>query len=150
MKLEAATDIAAPPAAVFAVMMDISRWPQIIRGIERIEVLTAGPIGAGARFRETRTMFGRTATEEMTVAEVVSPQRLVFTAENHGTRYRVVHSVQAAPDGARLTVAFEGTPVTITARLLSAIGVLFAGALRRQLESDLADIKAEAERRAAA
>jgi hypothetical protein len=132
---------------VFATMMDIARWPAFIRGIERVEMLTDGPVRVGTRFRETRTMFGRSASEDMAVAELAPPFRLVLTAENHGTRYVVTHEVTPAPNGARLVLTFAGTPVTAAARLFSIIGFLFMGAVRRKLEDDLAQVKAEAERR---
>ena len=147
MKIEVATAIAAPPDTVFAVMTDIARWAEIMRGVEKVELLTEGPMRAGTRCRETRTIFGRSATEEMTVAEIDPPRRLVFTAGNHGTRYLATHTIEPTPGGSRLILTFKGTPITLAARLFSLIGMLFTGALRRQLESDLADIKAEAERR---
>ena len=71
--------IAAPPDVVFATMADIARWPEFIGGIERVELLTDGPVRVGTRFRETRTMFGRSASEEMTVAELAPPHRFVLT-----------------------------------------------------------------------
>ena len=148
MKIEIAVDIAAPPAAVYATITDLARWPDFVRGIERMEILTSGPVGVGTTFRETRTMFGRSATEEMTVAQLKPPHRFDLTAENHSTRYLVVHDIAPAPDGARLRLVFEGTPLTLAAKLGSVIGLLFKGAVMKQLQSDLADVKAEAERRA--
>jgi len=148
MRLEAAVEIAAPPDVVFAQVADIERWPQTVRAIEDIELITAGPVRVGTRFRETRTMFGRKAAEEMTVAEFDPPRRFVLTAENHGTRYVATHAVEPVADGSRLVLAFEGVPVTLAARLFSVIGSLFTGALRRQLNADLADLKAAIERRA--
>jgi carbon monoxide dehydrogenase subunit G len=148
MKLEVATNIAAPPDTVFALLTDVARWPQTIRGVEAVEFLTGGgPVRIGTRFRETRTMFGRKATEEMTVAEI-APHRLVLTAENHGTRYVATHTIEPAVGGSRLVLGFEGVPVSLIARMFGVIGVLFAGALRHQLEADLADLKAAAELRA--
>jgi len=43
---------------------------------------------------------------------------------------------------------FEGTPVTLAAKVGSVVALLFKGAVTKQLQSDLADVKAEAERRA--
>jgi len=115
MRLEAAVEIAAPPDVVFAQVADIERWPQTVRAIEDIELITAGPVRVGTRFRETRTMFGRKAAEEMTVAEFDPPRRFVLTAENHGTRYVATHAVEPVADGSRLVLAFEGVPVTLAA-----------------------------------
>jgi hypothetical protein len=147
MKITLTASIAAPIDVAFAAAGDIAHWPQFISGIERVEMLTPGPLAAGARFRETRVMFGRRAAEEMSVAEIAPPRLLVLTASNHGTFYRVTHLFEAAPAGSRLTLSFEGRPVTLLARLLAPLGLLMRGAVERQLAADLADLAREAERR---
>jgi hypothetical protein len=83
----------------------------------------------------------------MTVAEILPPRRLVLTASNHGTLYRVTHLLEVTPAGSRHTLSFEGRPVTLLARLLAPLGFLMLGAVKRQLAGDLADLKREAERR---
>jgi carbon monoxide dehydrogenase subunit G len=151
MQVIAETTIAAPQAVVFALVIDIPRWPETIAGVESVEMLTSGPIAPGTRFRETRVMFGHQATEEMTVAELRSPTRFVLTAENHGTRYRAEHLI--TPDGPRGThvkLVFEGQPVTLTARLMSPLALLMRGTIRKQLAADLNDIKRSAEEKAGA
>jgi hypothetical protein len=130
---------------VFAIAADVPRWPEVIRGIESVEMLTPGPMRVGTRFRETRTMHGSTATEEMTVAELAPPSRFVLTAENHGARYRAEHVFAAEAVDTRLTLSFEGKPVTLFAYLMTPLSYLLAGAVRRQLEADLADLKRAAE-----
>ena len=52
-------------------------------------------------------------------------------------------------DRSRLTLRFGATPLTLAARIFSVIGFLFAGSIRKQLQRDLDDVKAEAERRTA-
>ena len=149
MKAEISTEIAAPPVVVFATLMDVARWPEFIKGITRIELLDPGPIREGTRLRETRTMYGREAVEVMTFA-VIAPQRIVLTAENHGTRYTATHNIAASGAGSRLTLTFEGVAVTFAARLFSVLALVLAGSVRKQLARDLADVKAEAERRVTA
>jgi carbon monoxide dehydrogenase subunit G len=145
MRMTVTTRIAAPTERVFAIATDVPHWPEVIRGIESVEMLTTGPMRVGTRFRETRTMHGSKTTEEMTVAELAAPSRFVLTAENHGARYRVEHLFASEAGGTRLTLSFEGKPVTLFAYLMMPLGYLFAGAVRRQLESDLADLKRRAE-----
>jgi hypothetical protein len=147
MRITVEAVVAAPPEIVFAVAADVGGWPQVISAIEGIELLTPGPVAAGTRFRETRRMFGRQATEEMTVAEHEPPRRFVLTAFNHGTAYRAEHLFAPDGTGTRIELAFEGRPVTLAARLLAPLGLLFVASLRRQLEGDLADLAREAERR---
>jgi hypothetical protein len=137
----------ATPHVTFATATDIGAWPQIISAIQAVDMLTCGPMAVGTRFRETRLMFGRQATEEMTVAELDPPRRFVLTAFNHGTAYRAEHVFEPEDAGTRMTLAFEGRPTTLLARLFTPLGLLFLGTLKRQLEADLADLKREAERR---
>ncbi len=148
MKIELTTEIAAPPEIVYATVTDIARWPDFFRGIAQMELLTPGPIVVGTKFRETRTMFGRNASEAMTVAMLEPPRQFALTAENHGTRYRIIHQVASVTGGSRLRLTFEGTPVTLAAKLGAIIALLFKGAVTKKLSSDLNDVKSEAERRA--
>lgn len=138
--------IEAPPDAAFSTAIDISNWPRFISGVKGVELLTPGPVAAGTRFRETRSMFGRQATEDMTLAQIEPPHRFLLTAFNHGTAYRAEHLFASKATGTRTTLVFEGRPATL-ARLFAPLGWLFLGTLKRQLESDLADLKLEAERR---
>lgn len=92
-------------------------------------------------------MFGRMATEEMTVAGMEVPRKLVLTAFNRGTAYRAEHLVVAQGTGTRVALDFEGRPVTLAARLFMPLGLLFLGSMKRQPATDLADLKREAERR---
>lgn len=145
MRIKVETVIAAPIETVFALMTDLARWPDAISAIDRIDVLTDGPVAAGTRFRETRRMFGREATEEMTVAELSPPTRFVLTAFNHGTAYHAEHVLAATEGGTRLTLIFDGTPKTMMARLMLPLGLLMRGTVTKQLAADLADIKRAAE-----
>lgn len=147
MEIVVQATVDAPPDPVFATAADIASWPQFIAGIATVELLTPGTVATGTRFRETRVMFGRQATEEMTVAEIAPPQRLVLTAYNHGTAYRVEHSFVPEAGGTRMTLKFEGKPISLLAWLLMPLGLLFMGNVKRQLQADVADLAREAERR---
>ena len=83
----------------------------------------------------------------MTVAEMEPPRRLVLTAYNHGTAYRVEHAFSPEAGGTRIALKFEGKPVTLLAWLFMPLGLLFMGNVRRQLQADLGDLAREAERR---
>lgn len=137
----------APQKTAFEAVTDIANWPRFISAIEHVEVLTPGSLQPGTRFRETRSIFGRRTTEEMTVADIDPPHRLVLTAFAHGTEYRAEHTFE--PEGSRtlMTLVFQGLPVATSARLLAPLGWLLLGIVKRQLVTDLADLAREAERR---
>ena len=138
----------APPEVAYATNIDIANWPAFIRGITHVAILSGGAIDTGTRFRETRTMFGREATEEMTVATLEPPRRQIFTAENHGVRYVATTEFLPEGHGARLRLTFEGVPLTMTARIMSVMAMLMMGQVRKQLQNDLDDVAAEAAKRA--
>ncbi len=148
MQIQLSIDIDATPEQVYAVGMDIECWPNVVSAITNTEILSDGPISVGTVFRETRIMFGREASEVMTIATLEPPHRYLFTAENHGTAYVTDHIVEALPDGrSRLSVIFTGTAKTFLAHLLMPLGLLLAGSLKKQLLGDLEDLKREIEGR---
>ena len=71
--------IEAEPEQVFLLFTDIEKFPENLSGIERVELLTAGPVGVGTRFKETRIMFKRETTEEMEVTRFDPPRALIGT-----------------------------------------------------------------------
>lgn len=148
MKITVQEQISSPPEIVFALLLDIPRWPELIAAIEKIDLLTPPPVAVGTQFRETRIMFGREATEEMTVSEISPPHRLVLTAFSHGTAYRSEHVLEPIGDGTRLRLEFEGTPRTFLARLFTPLALLMRGTIQKQLAADLVDVKRAAEQRA--
>ena len=58
MQIEVAKTVAARPTAAFAIVSNVVDWPDIIRSVSNIEVLTPGPIRVGTRLREDRIMLG--------------------------------------------------------------------------------------------
>ena len=82
--VEVERTIAAPPDRAFRIATDLENLAATVSGIDSVEVLTEGPVGEGSRWRETRTMMGRPATEEMWVTAFEAPRRFVVEAESHG------------------------------------------------------------------
>lgn len=140
-------DIAADPATVWAIVADIDNWAETIEAIETIERLDdGGGFGLGTKWRETRIMFGKSATEVMEVTEYEDGVRYATFAESHGSKYHSELRVDPTDGGSRLTMGFRGEPQSTGAKIASAtVGRLFMGATRKALAKDLADIAAAAE-----
>jgi carbon monoxide dehydrogenase subunit G len=113
--------IAAPPERVFAVAIDIHHWAEIVPAIQRVDVLTPGPMAVGTRFRETRKMMGREATEEMTVTGFDPPRGYVLAAESHGCRYRTELRFEPEGAGTRMVFEFGAEPLTLAAKVMMAL-----------------------------
>ncbi|MBW7904147.1 MAG: SRPBCC family protein [Phycisphaerae bacterium] len=141
--------INAPPEAVFAVASDFPNAAQRIRGISKMEMLTPGPVGVGTRFRETRVMFGREATETMEVVAFQPGRSYTLRASNCGCEYRTVVSVRpaaAGDGGSEVTFDFTGAPLTFGAKVMAALmGWMVKGACLKAIRQDLADLKTEVE-----
>ena len=58
------THVAAPQERVFNVYTQLDRLAGRIPTITAVEVLTDGPFGEGTRWRETRVVMKKEATEE--------------------------------------------------------------------------------------
>ncbi len=137
--------IRAAPERVFAISTDLENLAERVSGIESVEVLTEGPMREGTRWRETRTMLGKQATEEMWVTRFEPPRSLVVEAESHGAHYRTEFRFEPEGLGTRVTMVFGARPLTLAARIFSVIGVLAMGSIRKTLERDLDDVKRAAE-----
>jgi len=148
MEVTASKHVDAAPEAVWAVMTNLEGFADAISGIDSVERLDDGSgFGVGTKWRETRTMFGRTATEIMWVTEIDAGQRYVVEAKSHGAEYRTEQSVApAVGGGSLLTMSFSGKAVGTMAKVMSAtVGKLFENATRKAFEQDIADVASAAE-----
>ncbi|MFF5445773.1 SRPBCC family protein [Streptomyces sp. NPDC012888] len=142
-------EIAAPADEVWQALTDLESMPLVLGGVDSVEVLTPGPFGVGTRWRETRRMFGKSATEEMWVTACEAPSRYVTEAENAGMRYESEFRLAGRGPGrtaVRMTFAarpLEGRKLPLLARLLGGVG---ARAVAKAIEKDLADVAASLER----
>ena len=92
---------------VFRHSTNLSEWADMITDVVGVEILTDGEIGKGTRFRETRVVFGKEATEEMEITEFDPPHGFVLEAESCGTHYVTRHSFESTDDGAALAEAMR-------------------------------------------
>ena len=138
--------IAAPVERVFEVMTDLENAPNRVSGIKSLELLTPKPVGSGTRFRETRVMFGKEATEEMEITRFDPPRSYTVEAESHGTHYTSVltftprgNSPQPMTD---VDMTFEGRPLTTMSKVMGAVMMpFFRKACEKAMAQDLHDLK---------
>ena len=146
--------IDAEPAEVFRRSTDVPSWPNSIRGIKRVELLTPGPIGLGTRFKETRIMFGREATETMEFIEFDPPRKYVLGCNSCGCIYRSEFLFEPKSGGTLLTFTFASQPVSFMAKVMGFIlKPLMAKMMKKCLEEvakDINDLKENVEARATA
>lgn len=147
--ISSTTRINAPQERVFEVFADLRSAPQRIKSIIRLEVLGDGAIGKGTRFRETRKMFGKEATETMEITQFDSPRSYTVEATSCGTHY--VSRFDFKPDGNATDVqmTFSATPQTFFAKLMvKMMGKKMAEMCRKMVEKDMTDLKGVIESKA--
>jgi carbon monoxide dehydrogenase subunit G len=138
--------IEAPPSRVWDIITDLERSPDVVSGIEAVEVIEGDDFGVGTTWRETRTMFGKRVTEDMRVVDVADGASYTVESRSGGTTYHSVVAVDPDGDGSVLRMSFSAQTGSTVARIFSStVGRLFEGGTRKALEQDLADIAAAAE-----
>jgi uncharacterized membrane protein len=139
--------VRAPVERVWELATDLEHSPEILSGVQRVEVLTPPPFGVGTRWRETRTMMGREATEEMWVSAVEPQRSYTVEAESSGVHYVSTFRFEPSADGAELTLEFSGQPKGTATRLLAAVTAPLARrSVSKALGKDLEDLAAAAEK----
>ncbi len=154
MNITVSETINAPLDLVFATACDIPNCASFIKGIETIETLSEappgednlGPVGKGYTWRETRIMFGRKATEEMSITRWSPPDTYTVEARSHGSHYVSSFTFEPIDEHTtRITMTFDATPETFTARIMMKVFAAMSNKLTQCLADDLGDIKAAVE-----
>ena len=146
MKIACSEHVDAPVERVFAVASDIERAPEVISAITKMDMLTPGPVGVGTRFRETRIMFGKEATEVMEFTVFDPPRSYTLVADSHGCHYMSTFRFTPEAGGTRVDFEFTGDAHSFGAKVMSAVmGPLMKGTMRKMLAKDLRELKRSAE-----
>ncbi len=135
----------APVEKVFEIASDFANAPQRITGIDKVEMLTTGPIGVGTKFKETRIMMKKAATETMEVMAFDRPRSYTLGAFSCGTQYESTFEFTPESGGTDMTMIFKYTPKSFFAKMFSPLAGLMAGMVRKCVEQDMEDIKKAAE-----
>ncbi len=141
MRITATETVKASPDRVFDVFSDVENCGDRIQGIIKLELLSDVRSGKGVRWRETRKFMGKEATEEMEITVYDEPKYYVVEAESNGTHYTSRYAFEESGDGTRVIWEFEGKPLTLAAKLMSPLGFLFKGSLKKLMFKDVADLK---------
>ncbi|MFJ3923139.1 SRPBCC family protein [Streptomyces sp. NPDC090022] len=143
-------EIAAPAERVWRAITDLEGMPGVLSGVDAVEVLTPGPFGVGTRWRETRRMFGKQATEEMYVTACDDRVRYVAEADNSGMHYvSEFRLTESTPGRTTVRMTFSARPATtgrrpgLFMRLLNRLGTK---AVAKAIAKDLADVATAVER----
>ncbi|MEU4470025.1 SRPBCC family protein [Micromonospora sp. NPDC023888] len=140
MRFEATAEIAADVEQVWAVLVDVQRWPEWTASVSRVERGESGPLAVGATARLTQPKL-RPAVWRVT--ELTEGRGFTWVSDTPGVRTAGEHRLLPLPDGrtrVELAIAQSGP-------LAGLIGRLYGGLLRRYLRLEADGLQHRCERR---
>ena len=140
--------IHASPEKVWSVITDIPGSAATLSGVESVQLLTDGPYGEGTRWKETRSMMGRSETVEMWVDKAEPARATTVKAVQGGADYTTRFSLAPREGGTDLTLTFGAEvikPTTASRIMMALFGKLGMAITRKALAKDLSEIAVKAE-----
>ncbi len=141
MRMNFSSLVNAPCSQVFEAFSDFKNAADRVEGIEKIELIDGDSIGVGTRFRETRIMFGRPSTEEMEVTEFIPGQRYTVEANTCGSHFQTIFNFKPDGDATVVDVELNTRALTLFAKIMTPIGFLMAGPMKKMFASDIEQLK---------
>jgi carbon monoxide dehydrogenase subunit G len=143
MKVVVEIEIAKPREDIWSAITDIGNCARMISAIIDLEILNQPEEGiVGLKWKETRLMFGKQASETMWITESVENEYYCTRAESHGSIYITRLSLSERGNNTLLTMSFTGESQTLMVKIISAcMGVFIKSAMKKALLKDLEDIK---------
>ena len=144
--LSVTRSISAPPETVWAVFTDLPKAAERLSAVNAVEVFTDQPFGVGTRWRETRTMFGREATEDMEITAVDPGRSYTAEAASHGSHYTSRFDFAPTGTGTVVTFSFNSESHGLMRIVGAAMWPMLKGKMTKELRRDLDDLAAYCER----
>ncbi len=143
MKVSVDIEIKRPKEVIWAAITDIENCSNIISSIIDVEILHKPVTGLdGLKWKETRLMFGKEASEIMWITELVDNEYYCTRAESHGSVYVTKMSVKETDGNTLLSMTFSGEAQSFFVKMVSAcMGVLIKKSMIKALRKDLEDIR---------
>ncbi|MFH0946782.1 MAG: SRPBCC family protein [Planctomycetota bacterium] len=134
--------IDASPETVFRIFTELEKASERIPGIEKVELLTAGPVGLGTRFIETRRVRGRQVRAEMEITRFEEGEGYVVRCSSRGCDFTSAFCMFPDGDATKVEVALDCEPKTWLARLRVRF---LLRPMRREFDRDFTSLQAVAE-----
>jgi uncharacterized membrane protein len=142
MNIEEEITIKAPVSEVFKVFSDLKDIEKRIKGIDSIELLEGtAKMKVGTKWKETRTLYGKEATEVMWVTALRKDQYYRVEADSHGTHYVTNYTFEENDGETLVRMVFSGEAYGRMARYMRLLTKLFDKSVRKALQADLVDLK---------
>lgn len=153
MLVEAQVEVKGTKEAVWRVATDFENWGEIIRGVDKVEILEKPQPEQeliGLKWSETRTMFGQSATEVMWVTESKTNEYYVVQAESCGCLYTSTIRISENEDDSKvctLSMSHNSEARGFLAKIFAIpMGFLMRGPMQKAFLEDLTDFKTAVEK----
>jgi uncharacterized protein YndB with AHSA1/START domain len=133
--------IGAPVDRVFQLFTDIEHGPAHVSDIKRIEMLTAGSVRRGTRWRETRDVMGVQDSAEMEITSFERNRMYTITHHKAGVQMDTSFWFEPVDGGTNVSIEFELEPGGVPPGFLAPRGWAIEGKVKQVLSRDLADLK---------
>ncbi len=149
MKVSIDIEIKAQKEKVWQVITDIENSMNTISGIDKIEILNKPKDTIiGLKWKETRTIFGKSATETMWITEAKKNNYYKTRAQSNGAVYQTVLKLTEIENATVLTMEFSSEAITFKGKIMAFIfGVILKKSMKKLIEKDLIDIKSFIEKK---
>lgn len=138
--------IAASTQRVFDLFTDIEHAAKHVSSIRSVAMLTPGrPFALGARWRETRDVFGALDSAEMEVTAFERNRAYTITHRKAGVRIDTAFAFEPHADGTSVSIEFTVQTAGLPTGFLTPLNWAIAGKVRHVLSRDLSDLKEIAE-----
>ena len=147
MELSVFVEIEKPLEDVWKAIIDFKNCSNYIESIVKLEIIDEPKDTLiGFKWKETRVMFGKEATETMWITDYVENEFYQTRAESHGSIYISRLSIERVEKHSKLTMSFSADAQTFFVKIFSlCMGFVIKGSMKKALIKDLNDIKTHVE-----
>lgn len=147
MELSVFVEIEKPLEDVWKAIIDFKNCSSYIESIVKLEIIDEPKDTLiGFKWKETRVMFGKEATETMWITDYVENEYYQTRAESHGSIYISRLAIEREEKHTKLTMSFSAEAQTFFAKIFSlCMGFVIKGSMKKALIKDLNDIKTHVE-----
>ena len=142
-KISVKQEFKGPIEKTWSTLIDLDRYPSRVKSYEAIEWLTSEKSVVGAKWKQTRTVYGKSHTQTIEVVECLEPTSFVLTATEAGATYLTRYSLGESKDAKTTAVAasFEVRPNNLLSKVFVRLfGKKLLGSTGETLQSDLSDL----------
>ncbi len=137
MQLAESSSIAAPPERVWAVLMDIERWPEWTQSMTKLERLQPGDLTVGSKVKVTQPKLPVNVYE---VTQVEPNRYLEWRIAKPGLSIVAGHRIEPEGSGSKVTLTIDQSGL-----LSPLVGLMYGGLTRRYVAMEARGLKARSE-----